>query len=115
MSMALYQNVLYGYKTTYKRFAELVGDAVEDDYDDLLAWNREDRTGWLLTESDEAFYGKIILEGENAGHGELLAAESGCVEIPKIEKQWQLDKAINDAVPEAYVRDIKTYIIGVYL
>lgn len=113
--MALYQNIVYGYKTNYERFKEIAGNYTDDEYDQLLAENRGDRTGWILLESNEAIYGKIILEGESVGQGSYLAGAKGIVELPKVQKSWQLDAAINEVIPEATTQEIKTYVVGEWI
>lgn len=112
MSTWFSQAVGFGYITTYEEY-ERVSDGQHDDQDE--AWNREDRTGWWLTD-DFAFYGKIILDGEDHGNDTLLAAESGYNQIPRVDADdfSTVCKNLKEMFGEAKDRELDYYVLGHY-
>lgn len=116
MSTWFSQSIVYGYKTTYEKFAEIVDVDDFNAYDNAMAENREDKIGWVVDDG-YAIYGKILLEGEDAGNDSVFAAESLVVEVPQFEDindiihiQGKIELLFEDTKPS----DVKFYIAGHY-
>ena len=115
MSTWFSQDLIFGYKTTYKEFESITGGYENDDYDQLLANNRIDGWGWIVSES-AVIYGKHLLSGESYGNDNLFAAESGVIEIPRLkpeEEELFIDR-VKLIFPDIKNKDVKYYIVGDY-
>ena len=121
MSVWFRQYVVYGYKTTYDRYKKYLEDnKVPEMEEDMLRVdnNSELENGWIIDgmNGEFAFYGRIILEGEDNGNDNLLAAESGLQALDdlteaEMESTWD---AVAKAFPEASKGECKLYIMGLY-
>jgi len=113
MSTWFSQSIVYGYKTTYEEFKKHVDEEDFDAWDAAMAENNEDGYGWII-DDNFVVYGKIIMSGEDFGNHTLFAAESGIIEMPKLEKNLQVNSMIYQKFPEVMPEDIKYYIVGQY-
>ena len=121
MSVWFRQYVVYGYKTTYDRYKKYLEDNKVPEMEEDMTWvdNNENLTnGWIIDgmNGEFAFYGRIILEGEDSGNDNLLASESGFQELDQLseadkESTWD---AVAEAIPESSRGECKLYIMGLY-
>lgn len=121
MSVWFSQYVVYGYKTTYERYKKYLTDNNVPEMGEDMTWidnNSELTNGWIIDgmNGEFAFYGRIVLEGEDNGNDTLLAAESGFQELDQLtdadkESTWD---AVSEAIPEAGQGECKLYILGKY-
>lgn len=113
MSTWFNQNMVYGYRTTHDEFSERVDEDDHHAYDNAMADNNEDGYGWII-DDEFVIYGKIVMFGEDYGNNSIIAAESGIVEMPKLENNLQVNSWIYEEFPDAMPEDIKYYIVGQY-
>ena len=108
MSTWTKQLLVYGIKVDYD-FYQQVEKKVEaklglDAYDKLNAENNEQGFGWVVDgmNGEFAVIGKIIMHGEDSGNDDLLAAESGILEIPLLPPHeergiwWAIHESVKD-------------------
>lgn len=114
MSTWFSQCVGYGYITTVKEFERIVGEEWYEN-DDLRLENSDNGIGWLVTD-DFAFFGKMILNGEDYGNDTLLAAESGYTKLSTVDASdfSTVCKNLKEMFGEEKDRECDYYILGEY-
>lgn len=117
MSTWFSQYIVYGVPKTdaeYKQWLK-VREVEEVDEDKHWAVNRKDGYGFIL-EDDCTFFGQIVVWPEDNGNDNLLAAESGTIELKLLDEvearrvQSSIDAEFH-AVPSV---DARYYILGIY-
>jgi hypothetical protein len=112
MSMQLNQYIVYGYKSTREQYKELV-DVQKEDWDEILAVSSEDGIGWIAGDQAPVF-GKIVMEGEDAGKHSLLVAESGVLEVPTLSQaeRTEVEIKILEKFPSDEHNHCKYYLVS---
>jgi hypothetical protein len=114
MSTWFTQCLAYGYMGTIDEFDRIVGDKWYDS-DNMDMLNNSEGLGWFVTD-DFAFFGKLLIQGEDYGNDTILAAETGYVKFPRVDASdfSLVAKNVKEMFGEAKEHECDYYILGEY-